>query len=162
MYQQLPGWSKAVKSAVNDTAEVEQSAVSTCGRHCSRKITKTRFERSVWWGFLNDWCLLESRRKLRQQAFQALMSPRVWRGYHWVLSLFAYTYDKDRRRDRCWSQYPAFPTQRSQGYLNPGRIDRKSPSTWSLGWTVNLTGGKEYPVWLRGIFEITEFDYSEQ
>ena len=85
--------------------------------------------------------LLESRRELRQRAFQALMSLE-YEGDAIESCRFAYTYDKDEEQTDA--------------------EDKKIAQHLKAGWTVERLTLVEKNILRLGIFEITEFDTPER
>ena len=95
--------------------------------------------------------LLESRRGLRQRAFQALMSLE-YEGDLVEACRFAYSYDKE-------ADIPAFLLNLVSGVVqSKDDLDKKIAQHLKKGWTVDRLTLVEKNILRLGIFEITEFD----
>ena len=103
--------------------------------------------------------LLESRRGLRQRAFQALMS-REYEGDLVEACRFAYSYDKDEDADNAAeADIPAFLLNLVSGVVqSKDDLDKKIAQHLEKGWTVDRLTLVEKNILRLGIFEITEFD----
>ena len=101
--------------------------------------------------------LLESRRELRQRAFQALMSLE-YEGDAIESCRFAYTYDKDEEQTDAEVNIPAFLLNLVTGVSqSKEELDKKIAQHLKAGWTL-----VEKNILRLGIFEITEFDTPER
>ena len=106
--------------------------------------------------------LLESRRELRQRAFQALMSLE-YEGDAIVACRFAYTYDKDEEETDAEVNIPAFLLNLVTGVLqSKEELDKKIAQHLKAGWTVERLTLVEKNILRLGIFEMTEFDTPER
>ena len=103
--------------------------------------------------------LLESRRGLRQRAFQALMSLE-YEGELVEACRFAYSYDKDEEADKAAeADIPAFLLNLVSGVVqSKDDLDKKIAQHLKKGWTVDRLTLVEKNILRLGIFEITEFD----
>ena len=103
--------------------------------------------------------LLESRRGLRQRAFQALMSLE-YEGDLVEACRFAYSYDKDEGADKAAeADIPAFLLNLVSGVVqSKDDLDKKIAQHLKKGWTVDRLTLVEKNILRLGIFEITEFD----
>ena len=103
--------------------------------------------------------LLESRRGLRQRAFQALMSLE-YEGDLVEACRFAYSYDKDEEADKAAeADIPVFLLNLVSGVVqSKDDLDKKIAQHLKKGWTVDRLTLVEKNILRLGIFEITEFD----
>lgn len=106
--------------------------------------------------------LLESRRELRQRAFQALMSLE-YEGDAIESCRFAYTYDKDEEQTDAEVNIPAFLLNLVTGVSqSKEELDKKIAQHLKASWTVERLTLVEKNILRLGIFEITEFDTPER
>ena len=101
--------------------------------------------------------LLESRRGLRQRAFQALMSLE-YEGD--LVEACRFAYDKDEGADKATeADIPAFLLNLVSGVVqSKDDLDKKIAQHLKKGWTVDRLTLVEKNILRLGIFEITEFD----
>ncbi|KXT85831.1 transcription antitermination factor NusB [Streptococcus panodentis] len=99
---------------------------------------------------------LESRRDLRQRAFQALMSLE-YEGDVLEACRFAYSYDKEE--EGAEPELPVFLLNLVTGVdKSKEELDQKIAQHLKAGWTVDRLTLVEKNILRLGIFEITEFD----
>ena len=106
---------------------------------------------------MTDEMLLESRRELRERAFQALMAL-VYDGDIIEACRFAYLHDKDIAEDK-EVDLPAFLMNLVTGvYQSKDQLDQQIGQHLKAGWTVERLTLVEKNILRLGIYEITEFD----
>ena len=100
--------------------------------------------------------LLESRRELRQRAFQALMSLE-YEGDVIESCRFAYTYDKDEEQTDAEVNIPAFLLNLVTGVSqSKEELDKKIAQHLKAGWTVERLTLVEKNILRLGIFDTPE------
>ena len=106
---------------------------------------------------MTDEMLLESRRELRERAFQALMAL-AYDGDIIEACRFAYLHDKDIAEDK-EVDLPAFLMNLVTGvYQSKDQLDQQIGQHLKAGWTVERLTLVEKNILRLGIYEITEFD----
>ena len=106
---------------------------------------------------MTDEILLESRRDLRECAFQALMALE-YDGDIVEACRFAYLHDKDLAEDK-EVDLPAFLMNLVTGvYQSKDQLDQQIGQHLKAGWTVERLTLVEKNILRLGIYEITEFD----
>ena len=106
---------------------------------------------------MTDEILLESRRDLRERAFQALMALEYDRDIVEACR-FAYLHDKDLAEDK-EVDLPAFLMNLVTGvYQSKDQLDQQIGQHLKAGWTVERLTLVEKNILRLGIYEITEFD----
>lgn len=106
---------------------------------------------------MTDEILLESRRDLRERAFQALMALE-YEGDIVEACRFAYLHDKDVAEDAT-VDLPAFLLNIVTGvYQSKDQLDQQIGQHLKPGWTVERLTLVEKNILRLGIFEMTEFD----
>lgn len=100
---------------------------------------------------------LEARRKLRERAFQALMSLEYEKDIVEACR-FAYLYDKDMTNDSD-VEIPAFLLNLVTGVeQSKNELDDKLSQYLKEGWTLERLTLVEKNILRLGLFEMTEFD----
>ena len=139
---------KAVKSAVYDMADVTLDAVNI---HVVGIATEKSPKPDL------KEILLESRRDLRERAFQALMALE-YDGDIVEACRFAYLHDKDLAEDK-EVDLPAFLMNLVTGvYQSKDQLDQQIGQHLKTGWTVERLTLVEKNILRLGIYEMTEFD----
>ena len=106
---------------------------------------------------MTDEILLESRRDLRERAFQALMALE-YDGDIVEACRFAYLHDKDLAEDK-EVDLPAFLMNLVTGvYQSKDQLDQQIGQHLKTGWTVERLTLVEKNILRLGIYEMTEFD----
>ena len=106
---------------------------------------------------MTDEILLESRRELRERAFQALMALEYDVDIIEACR-FAYLHDKDIAEDK-EVDLPAFLMNLVTGvYQSKDQLDQQIGQHLKAGWTVERLTLVEKNILRLGIYEITEFD----
>lgn len=106
---------------------------------------------------MTDEILLESRRDLRERAFQALMALE-YDGDIVEACHFAYLHDKDLAEDK-EVNLPAFLMNLVTGvYQSKDQLDQQIGQHLKTGWTVERLTLVEKNILRLGIYEMTEFD----
>ena len=106
---------------------------------------------------MTDEILLESRRDLRERAFQALMALE-YDGDLVEACRFAYLHDKDLAEDK-EVDLPAFLMNLVTGvYQSKDQLDQQIGQHLKTGWTIDRLTLVEKNLLRLGVFEITSFD----
>ena len=101
--------------------------------------------------------MVDSRRDLRERAFQALMSLE-YDGDIVEACRFAYLHDKDLAEDK-EVDLPAFLMNLVTGvYQSKNQLDQQIGQHLKTGWTIDRLTLVEKNLLRLGVFEITSFD----